>query len=441
MSNQALDLLIECELLKPNGGVVDLERVPKHELSRRLTYFVKARQSGIFKEVEAHPKDARLNAQFSTWSAQFSRESTLSSLLVYNRVVLNDPLVSADSNISYEKLLAGLQFYSWLHPLIRAGFVAIYPIDYYDKPSEEIPLLISEDAFRSSISPAIHDFAHSNAILKSAIAGDNNDMYILREEAHVKRRSALVVTFNNDHLYSGVSLFKHSTTDNFRREGGRIYYRETWDKNEILSEEKFKHWAYQATNQAIIARLKAICNQAALAQELGNTYLTESQFESTLLSLSNTTGTDTISPCVKFLELNNSFINIESPDTIVTLRDKHAGAFERFNSSLLSVSDELYGTDANAFDRKCEALFHRDIMPQVDEIRGAVGQIGAGFLKGTLLSLGGIGLAIGTGSAVALVPSLLASVSTGLTETLPAIRQLQSYKKRPGYIWHRLVKR
>jgi len=441
MSNQALDLLIECELLKPNGGVVDLERVPDHELSVRYTHFAKARKGGIFKEIEAHPKDARLNAQFSTWSSQFSKENTLSSLLVYNRVVLNDPLVSTDSRISYEKLLAGLQFYSWLHPLIRAGFVAIYPIDYYDKPSEEIPLLISEDAFRSSISPAIHDFAHSNAVLKSAIAGDDNDMYVLKEEAHIKRRSALVVTFKNDRLYSGVTLFKHSTNDGFRREGNRIYYRETWDKNEILPEKKFKHWAYQATNQAIMARLKAICNQSTLAQELGNTYITESEFESKLLSLSNTTGTETISPCVKFLNLNNSFINIESPATIVKLREKYPSAFERLNNSLLSVSDELHGTDGVTFERKCEALFHREIMPQVDEIRGVVGQIGAGFMKGTLVSLGGIGLAISTGSAVSLVPSLLLSISTGLTETLPAIRQLQSHKRRPGYIWHRLIKR
>ncbi|SNT23057.1 hypothetical protein [Pseudomonas sp. LAMO17WK12:I8] len=440
MSNQALDLLIECELLKSNGAVVDLERVPDNELSLRYTHFVNARQNGIFQEIETHPKDTRLNAQLSTWSAQFSKESTLSSLLIYNRVVLNDPLVSANSSISYEKLRAGLDFYSWLHPLIRAGLVAIYPINYYDKPSEEIPFLASEDAFRSSISPAIHDFAHSNVILKSAIAGKNDEMYILAEDAFVSRRTALSVAFKNDTLYSGVGLFKHTTLDKITRTGDKARIRQIWDKDGTLPEDKFKHWAYQATNQAIIARLKAICNQASLAQELGNTYITESEFESTLLSLSNTTGASTISPCVKFLNLNNSFINIESPTTIIRLRDKYSVGFERFNSSLLAVSEELHGIEENKFDQKCSALFHKEIMPQVDEVRDAIGQIGTGFLKGTLLSLSGIGLAIGTGSAMALVPSLLASASTVMSETLPAVRQLQSYKKRPGYIWHRLVK-
>ncbi|MNE74913.1 hypothetical protein D3C80_1710280 [compost metagenome] len=143
---------------------------------------------------------------------------------------------------------------------------------------------------------------------------------------------------------------------------------------------------------------------------------------------------------MKFLNLNNSFINIESPTTIIRLRDKYSVGFERFNSSLLAVSEELHGIEENKFDQKCSALFHKEIMPQVDEVRDAIGQIGTGFLKGTLLSLSGIGLAIGTGSAMALVPSLLASASTVMSETLPAVRQLQSYKKRPGYIWHRLVK-
>lgn len=440
MSNQALDLLIECGLLKPNGAVVDLERLPSNDLSLRYTHFVRARQSGIFQEIEAHPKDARLNAQLSTWSAQFSKESILSSLLVYNRVILNDPLVSSDSGISHEKLRAGLEFYSWLHPLIRAGFVAIYPIDYYDKPSKEIPFLASEDAFRSSISPAVHDFAHSNVILKSAIAGKDDEMYILAEDAFISRRAALSVTFRNDRLYSGVGLFKHTTLEEITRVGDKARIRQFWDKDGTLPEDKFRHWAYQATNQAIIARLKAICNQTALAQELGNTYITESEFESALLSLSNTTGASTISPCVKFLNLNNSFISIESPATIVKLREKYSVGFERFNSSLLAVSDELNGIEDNKFDQKCAALIHKEIMPQVDEIRGAIGQVGTGLLKGTLVSLSGIGLAISTGSAVALIPSLLASASTVLSETLPAIRNFQSYKQRPGYIWHRLIK-
>jgi hypothetical protein len=441
MSNQALDLLIECELLKSNGSVIDLDKVSNEELSRRFSYFVVARQGSIYTEVEKYPLDSKLNAQFSTWSSRFSKENTLSSLLIYNRVVLDDPLVSSRPGISIDNLKAGLEFYSWLHPLIRAGFVTVYPISYYEKPSEDIPMFSSKDAFRSSISPAIHDYAHANAVLKSVMMDDEGQMLVMREDASIKRRTALNVNFVNDRLYSGVGLFKFTTIENAKRDGDRITYQQHWDKDGVLSEEKFKHWAYQATNQAIIARLKAICNQVSLAQELGHTYITESEFESTLLSLSNTQGAKQISPCVKFLNLNDDFLNVESPHTIIELRDKHPTAFERFNSSLISVSEELHGIDDEKFGDKSRALFQKEIMPQVDEVRSAIGQISSGFVNGTVTSFCGVGLAICTGSVLPFVSSLVISAVQGVSASLPAFREFQLTKKRPSYIWHRLAKR
>jgi len=441
MSNQALDLLIECELLKSNGNVIDLDKVSSKELSRRFSHFVVARQGSIYAEVEKHSMDGKLNAQFSTWSSRFSKENTLSSLLIYNRVILDDPLVSSRSGISIDDLQAGLQFYSWLHPLIRAGFVTVYPIGYYEKPTDDIPMFYSEDSFRSSIAPAIHDYAHSNAVLKSVIMDDEGRTLVLSEDASVKRRTALNVDFTNDRLYSGVGLFKYTTIEDAKIDGDNVTYKQHWDKDGVLSERDFKHWAYQATNQAILARLKAICNQVSLAQELGYTYITESEFESTLLSLSNTKGAKQISPCVKFLGLNDSFLNIESPHTIIELREKHPTAFERFNNSIISVSEELHGIDEEKFGAKSRALFQKEIMPQVDEVRSAIGQIGSGLVKGTVTSFCGVGLAICTGSVVPLVSSLVISAMQGVSESLPALREFQLTKKRPSYIWHRLAKR
>ena len=439
MSNQALDLLIDCELLKSNGKTIDIYKIPRSELSRRFSHFTKARQESIHAEFDAYPTDSKLNAQFSTWSSQYSKEKTLSSLLVYNRIILNDPLVSSHSSIDMDDLHKGLQFYSWLYPLIRSGFVNVYPINYYNNPSQDIPILCSEDAFKSSISPKIHDYAHKNATLKSAAMDDEGRMLILREDASIKRRSALVVNFENDRLYSGANLFRFERMENFKSNDGKLHYEKSWDKDEVLSEEKFKQWAYQATNQAIMARLKAICNQSSLAQKLGHTYITESEFESTLLSLSNTQDAEPISPGVKFLNLNESFLNIESPNTIIELRNKYPTAFERFNSTLISASEDLHGTSAEEFDRNCKVLFQNEIMPQVDEIRSAIGQISSGLLKGTLTSLSSVSLAISTGSTIALVPGLIATASMALSETIPTLRELQLKKQRPGYIWHRLT--
>lgn len=441
MSNHALDLLIECELLKSNGEVVDISKIDSKELSKRFSHYVNARSNVFNSEIDRHSSNSKLSAQFSTWSSKFSKEHTLSSLLVYDKVVLNDPLVSSKDRISIKDLTQGLEFFSWLHPLIRNDLVSIYPIDFYDRPSNSVPLWRSEDAFRSSISPEIHDFAHSHAILKSVIPDDRGSMLILRERASVKRRTALHVGFKDDVLYSGVGLFLHQTMENIKKgEDNSLSCEQTWDPKGVLSKEKFKAWAYQATNQAIIARLKAIYNQTTLAHSLGHTYITESSFESTLLSLSNSKSAKIVSPCVKFFNINEQFVSIESPNTIIELRDKYALAFDRFNGSLISVSEELNGVSAEQFDSKCKALFHKEVMPQVDGVRSAIGQISSGFVKGTLASFCGVGLAISTGSVAPLMTSLLLSAAAGAAETIPAVREYQLMKTRPAYIWHRLVK-
>lgn len=441
MSIQALDLLVECELLKSNGSVVDIYKLPNEELSRRFSYYANARRACMLAEIERHPTDMKLNAQFSTWSSKFSKENTLSSLLIYNSIVLNDPLISSDKVISIDVLYQGLVFFSWLHPLIKSNLVTVYPIDFYDRPTNSIPLLSSEDAFRSSISSEIHDYAHKNALIKSVIRDDQGRMLVLSEDASLNRRTALNVRFKDDQIYSGVGLFLFQTLENIREGKNKdLIYEQKWDQDGILPKEKFDRWAYQATNQAIIARLKAICNQTELAQSLGNTYITESKFESILLSLSHTKNAEQISPCVKFFNVNNDFLSIESPSLLLQLREKYTDAFDRFNSSLLSVSEELHETKPEAFERKCKVLFEKDIMPQVDEIRNAIGQISSGFVKGTLTSFCGVGLAVSTGSVAPLVPSLLLSAAQGLSETLPAVRQVQLMKRKPGYIWHRLVK-
>lgn len=278
-------------------------------------------------------------------------------------------------------------------------------------------------------------------VIKSVIRDDQGRMLVLREDASLNCRTALNVGFMDDQLYSGVGLFLFQTIENVRQgDNDTLIYDQKWNGNGVLPKEKFDQWAYQATNQAIIARLKTICNQTALAQSLGNTYVTESKFESILLSMSGTKNAEPISPCVKFLNINNDFINIESPGLLLQLREKHTDAFDRFNSSLLSVSEELQETRPELFEIKCKALFEKDIMPQVDEIRSAIGKISSGFVNGTLSSFCGIGLAVSSGSVMPLVPSLLLSAAHGLSETLPAVRQAQLMKKKPAYIWHRLVK-
>ena len=372
-----------------------------------------------------------MSALFSTSSADISQSKLLSSALVYDSIIIDDPLVSSSATISYEKLKKGLGLFSWAFEMVRAGYIKIIPISYFNRPSNDIPWFDSEDAFRSSIPEKIHDFIHENAILKSVVQDDKGQMLVLAEGAEVSRRKALNVSFKNDYWTSGVSLYLFKTLEN-----GKI----TWDKDGFLDKERFDYWAYQTINQAMRCRLIDIYNESHLASVTGHTYVTESPFESQFMAMSGDFSCSTGSISAKFLKANDSFIYIDSPRTILELRDKHASAFERFNYSLQSVTEELYGIEPGRFEEKAKNLFHKEILPQVDEIRDNVNSISSSGIKGVLGSFVGLSLAIVTGSSLPLIPALMNSVLAGLTEAFPAVSQQQRLKNRPAYIWHRVTK-
>jgi len=432
MSNLALNLLVDAGLITATGKVVDLSTLSDSEISSRISQYSKARIETASSEMETHHNRKWLSALFSTSSAEVSQSKLLSSALVYDSIITDDPLVSSSSAISYEQLRKGLELFSWAFEMVKAEYIRIVPISYFNRPSNDIPLLHSDDAFRSSIPEKIHDFIHQNAILKSVVQNDKGQMLVLPEGAEVSKRMALDVSFKNDYWRSGVSLYLFQILENEKI---------TWDKEGVLSKEKFDHWGYQSINQAMRARLKGIYNESHLASVTGHTYVTESSFESEFMAMSGDKSCSTGSISARFLNANNSFLNIESPRVILELRDKHAAAFERFNYSLQYVTDELSGVDPDEFERIAENLFHKEILPQVDEIRDNINSISSSGIKGVLGSLVGLSAAIATGSSLPLIPALMSSFSAGLTEAFPAISKQQQFKNRPAYIWHRVTKK
>jgi len=432
MSTLALDLLVDAGLITAKGQVVNLSMLTGNEVSSRISQYSNARIQTVTSEIEKEYDSKWLSALFSTSSADISPSKLLSSALIYESITIDDPLVSSASTISYEQLKKGLDLFSWGFELIKAGFIKIIPISYFNKPSDEIPLLHSDDAFRSSVPEKIHDFVHDNAILRSVIKDDEGRMLVLTEGAEVSRRTALNVSFKDDYWHSGVSLYLFKTL-----EDGDV----TWDKDSTLSREKFNHWAYQTINQTMRARLIGIYNETYLASMTGHTYVTESAFESKFLAMSGNSEFSSGAISAKFLEANNSFISIESPRTILELREKYATAFERFNYSLLSVTEELSDVAPENFERKAEILFHKEIMPQIDEIRDNVNSMSSSSVKGVLASLVGLSAAIAAGSSLPLIPALMCTASAGITEAFPSISHQQKLKNRPAYIWHRVTKK
>lgn len=431
MSNIALNLLIESELITASGKVIDLSRCSSSEISRRISNYMSKRIETVASDVAQSCDSKWLNALFSSSSTNITKNKLLSSALVYQSIIIDDPLYFFSDSIDFQSIEKGLELYSWAFEMIRHGYIKTMPMSYLNNPSKEIKILRSDDAFKSSIPKEIHDFVHENAILQSVIKNDEEQFLILNESADVSRRVALHVSFKDDYWHSGVGLYLFQKYEN-----NKI----TWNKDEILGKESFEAWAYQTINQAMRARLIDICNESKLASSTGHTYITESSFESTFMAMSGSSNHSLEALPARFLQANESFIAIDSPKTILELRNKHSIAFERFNFTLQSISEELSNVDSSDFERKASSLFYKEVSPQIDEIRDNANSIISSGIKGVLLSMTGFSMAIATGSSLPIISSLLCTASNGLTELLPAVSQQQSLKSRPAYIWHKITK-
>ncbi len=440
MSRHALDLLIDSGLLTASGKPTEISSLPDDEISARISQYINARAQTVDAEIEKIELSERLSALFSSESTESSVVKLLPSALVYKTIIIDDPLVSSNKDISYDTIKDGLDLFSKYFQLIKADIVRIIPLSFINKPSDEVPLLISDDAFRSSIPDDLHDFIHSRAQLKSVIRDEFGRMLILNEIASKNRRPALNVGFKGDFWKKGVQLYLFQTLEKIKEANGDIEYKQVWEPNKSLSKEKFDQWAYQAINQAMRIRLRNIYNETRLASKLQHTSVTESQFEAELLNYSGTKNTSPPNNPCRFLEANKALIDVASPEMVVELRDRYSGAFERFNSSLLNAVEHLKDAAPNEFEARAQHYFINEILPQIDELRSNARNIARSATKGSLVSLGGITTAMLSGSYLPLIPSLLMTVAGGASEILDSVGRHQDFKRTPVYIWHRITK-
>ena len=304
MSRHAIDLLIDSGLLTAAGRPVDLSALPEKEVSARISQYINGRVQTIDAELVSFDPPSRLNALFGSESTEASAPIILPSALVYESIIIDDPLVSASSSISYDSIEEGLGLFSLYFQLIKADIIKVIPLSLLNRPSDEVPLLVSDDAFRSSIPDELHDFIHSRANLRSVVRDDQGRMLVLKEDASKKRRPALNVMFRGDFWKKGVQLYLFQTVEKVGEIDGGIECRQIWQPDKFLDEETFERWSYQTINQAMRVRLRNIYNETRLAGELGHTYITESEFESELLSRSGTENVPSSNRPCKFLSAN-----------------------------------------------------------------------------------------------------------------------------------------
>ncbi len=461
MSKRCLQLLRETGLLTNHNQVVDISRIDDDSLRNMLSHYYSERRSSI--KAEEISRDDPFNGFISSHSARDDVTSLLPSLLVYGHLIADDPVFrisfpTPDSGRilkaamgatprdepDRKKVTETLYYFQELAPTIDAGLLTVLPNALLDIPPKRIPVFFSEDMFRSEVPDHVHDYIHECAIVERVILDKKRSTFRVQKGPITKPCRAIHISFKGDYCTGGDTtyLLPDSEIGEPVPQGAsyRVPIEWTFGSSEPLPEHTFKAWVYQSINSSIISRLHHVASEVRLASRLSHSYITESPFEAKLLSLRGFRRDESALDALNFLEANDTLIQVPSPRSVVELRERHPDAFRRFRVSLLSVAEGLRGVPADQFQERAARVFEQEVQPQIDEMRSKIESIKTSVVKGGLVSLGGVALAVATGAAIPLVSAVLYALSGALSETLPAVSEYMQSRKRPEFVWSKLKK-
>jgi hypothetical protein len=210
-----------------------------------------------------------------------------------------------------------------------------------------------------------------------------------------------------------------------------------WDK--IPEKKQFEDWVYQSINQTISSRLKEIASEMTLAEALNAVYLTESEFEATLCGKLGIEGNHSNAvDAVNFLRANEPRLTIENAAQVLSIRESNPRMFERFHSTLLSASASLHGSDD--FSSKAQRLLESEVIPQIEEIETAGRKVFYNLAGGVIKAGATLGFAYVTGTTLPMAAVLGYGALLMAGTALPAIPEYLKERKRPAYIWRKIIK-
>jgi hypothetical protein len=334
-----------------------------------------------------------------------------------------------------------LSYFSTLAPVIDAGFLDVLPLSLLHLPSDGIPLFYAEDRFRSEIPDGIHDFIHARASIREVVPDKATGAFRLIDRPNPERKRAIHVSFAGDTPpYAGMTYFFQTMTPVGSYDGsGMLQVAFECDLESPLAEDVYQGWVYQSVNRTILARLQEVGSEVAIARHTGHVYLTESEFEAKLIGAATTPlHAKSICDGVNFLRANNTLLAVDDASMIVRLRERNQHAFERFRASLTALSGDLAGVSPTEFPVKAQQAFLTQVQPQIDEIQRLAAAITASVAKGALISLGGVALAIVSGSTIPFISAALCASAGGLSETLPVVSDYLQKHQSPEFIWSQL---
>ena len=463
MSKSAIEALKIIGLLDKHGKAASLKDLEPIELQKRIDYYRDTRTELADKDAkDSIPGKRDLSALVSSVSASNAVIPLLPSCFVYNRLYTNDPLVSLarnpnDITDAYNESLGfdsvgiadpvtvanKLLYFEKLAPLIELGCITVLPLEeLHSPPAGELPMFYSEDWFRSDVPAHIHDYIHQNAIVREMKPGPNGKGLLVLNDPPKTPTRGICVEFRHDESVARSSFYLlHQIEVVEKIDDGhlRIAKRLDWDKPPNKAE--YDAWIYQSVNKTIIARIDSVARELGVAQQLGSSYLTESQFEATICGMRSDSEprSDQSTKAVNFLNANANFLKLDDPQMLARLRTDHARIFERWQLSLLSICDELNGA-GDDFETRANQLFEKEVQPQLEELKAALIKLGGGIGGAALLTAGTVGMALLSNGALPFAAVLALGAAAAGGRAIPNIAEYASKQKGPSFIWNKLSK-
>ncbi len=466
MSRKAYELLREVELLDSQNKPAELAELDEPVLLEKLHFYHDSRSKAATAEVQAERVGRKeLAALRSSISCSGHVDRLLNSALVYHRFFVDDPLfrMAQPTNdysracnsylgfgerqpIDRKQLAQGLQFFSSIHSLVTAGLCTLLPLGHQRSASDKVPIFASDDLFFSCVPESVRHFVHEAAVLREVAPFEGNGYAILDRPPQEPTRG-IQIEFSGDRLARPpMFFFLFDVVDIIDLEDGRQQVIQTLDWNKKPSVEYYNAWVTQSVNRAVCNRLSAIGSELHLADKLNATYVTESQFESRLLGVDSEDGPRSMrSDAVNFLTANAPFLGAASAEAVASIRQDNTALFEKFQASLLHVSSQLAGVDAD-YEEKARALYVKEIEPQIRDINSQWSKVKwLGASSGGLATAATISFAITKAAAIPFsIPLALtfagASLLQGVSGMLPAIGEYRQKQQGPAFIWSRLAK-
>src|SRR5699024_2112968 len=119
VSRLAINLLIDSGLITASGAPVDLSSLPDHEVSARISQYMNGRVQTVDDEIERPTAFNSLSALFGSESTEATATKILPSALVYQSIIIDDPLVSSSSTISLSTIEEGVSLFCRYFHLIK----------------------------------------------------------------------------------------------------------------------------------------------------------------------------------------------------------------------------------------------------------------------------------------------------------------------------------